>query len=144
MNLHPQLKNYKFYVILFGDIVIFILAHIFAYLGRFEFSLTPEIIGQIKTVLIWLVPLKLMVFLIFGLYRGMWRYTGIRDLWLLLQATIVSSLLIIAIIFYTNKFVGYSRTVFVADGILTFLLVGGKRVLVRSLFAAFGNGRDFA
>ena len=144
MNLHPQLKNYKFYLMLFGDIVIFTLAHIMAYLVRFEFSLTPALIDQIKTVLIWLVPLKLIVFLLFGLYRGMWRYTGIRDLWLLLQATIISSLIIVVIIFYANKFVGYSRAVFIADCILTFMLVGGKRVIVRSLFAAFGDGLGFA
>ena len=32
MNLHPQLKNPKFYLLLFGDVVIFVLDHIAAYL----------------------------------------------------------------------------------------------------------------
>jgi FlaA1/EpsC-like NDP-sugar epimerase len=142
MNIHLQLKNPKFYLMLFGDAVIFIFAHIAAYLFRFEFSLTTVHIQQIQTVLIWLVPLRLIVFLFFGLYRGMWRYTSIRDFWLLAQATIVSTLLIMVIILYINRFEGYSRAVFIVDGVFTFLLTGGKRMVIRSLLSFLSNPKS--
>ncbi|MEN6487443.1 MAG: nucleoside-diphosphate sugar epimerase/dehydratase, partial [Smithella sp.] len=94
---------------------------------------------QIRVVLVWLVPLKLVVFFSFGLYRGMWRYTSIRDFWLLAQATVVSSLLVIFVLIYLNRFQGYSRAVFIFDGVLTFLLIGGIRMTIRSYFSTYGN-----
>lgn len=135
--MHHQLKNPKFYLLLFGDALLFTLAHITAYLFRFEFSLSPDYLPQIRDVLIWLVPLKLVVFFAFGLYRGMWRYTSVRDFWLIMQATVVSSLLVTFLMIYLNRFQGYSRAVFIIDGILTFLLVGGIRMAIRSSFESF-------
>ncbi len=137
--MHPQLKNPKFYLVLFGDAVIFALAHIAAYLFRFEFSLASLYLQQIKAVLLWLVPLKLIVFFSFGLYRGMWRYTSIRDFWLIAQATVVSSLLATVLMIYLNRFEGYSRAVFIIDGVLTFLLIGGLRMVIRSYYSIYAG-----
>ena len=114
--MHPQLKNPKFYLVLFSDAAIFVLAHIAAYLFRFEFSLTPLYLQQIQTVLIWLVPLQVVVFLFFGLYRGMWRYTSVRDFWKLAQACIVATLFVMTIILVISRFEGFSRAVFILDG----------------------------
>ena len=141
MNLHPQAKNPKFYLVLFGDALIFAMVHIAAYLFRFEFFITPVYLQQIQTVLIWLIPLKLIVFFSFGLYRGMWRFTSVRDFWLIAQATIVSTLLIMAIMLYLNRFQGYSRAVFIIDGVLTFLVIGGLRMAIRSYFTIYANSR---
>ena len=139
MNMYLQLKNPKFYLVLLGDAVIFALAHIAAYLFRFEFLLTPVYLEQIQEVLIWLVPLKVIIFLSFGLYRGMWRYTSVRDFWLIAQASILSTLLIMAVILYINKFQGYSRAVFIIDGVLTFLFIGCVRMAIRSYFTVYAN-----
>jgi FlaA1/EpsC-like NDP-sugar epimerase len=56
------------------------------------------------------------MFFIFGLYRGMWRYTSIRDFWKLSQACIVSTLFVMAIILVVYRFMGFSRAVFVLYG----------------------------
>jgi FlaA1/EpsC-like NDP-sugar epimerase len=140
--MYSQLKNPKLYLVLLGDAALFALAHVTSYLFRFEFSLTPDRLQQIRDVLIWLVPLKLAVFFAFGLYRGMWRYTSVRDFWLIMQATVVSSLLATFIMIYLNRFEGYSRAVFIIDGILTFLLVGGLRMVIRSYFAIYSGSRN--
>ena len=76
------------------DIVLFALSHVVAYFIRFDFFVRPAYMQQIWEVLVWLVPLKFIVFLVFGLYRGMWRYTSVRDFWLIAQATFVSSALV--------------------------------------------------
>jgi len=139
--MYNQLKNPKFYLVLFGDVLLLLLAHITAYLFRFEFSLAPDRLQQIRETIIWLVPLKLVVFFFFGLYRGMWRYTSIRDFWLIAQATIVSSLLTMATMLFLNRFQGYSRAVFILDGVLTFLLIGGLRMIIRSSFILYAKTR---
>jgi FlaA1/EpsC-like NDP-sugar epimerase len=136
-----QIKNPKIYLMIFSDVLIFALSIVISYLFRFEFSLSPIYIQQIKTVLLWIVPLKIIVFLSSGIYRGMWRYTSIRDFWLLARACLLSTLLILAVILYMSGFKGYSRAIFIVDGALTFLLIGGKLMAIRSYFARYANPR---
>ncbi|MGD0020748.1 MAG: nucleoside-diphosphate sugar epimerase/dehydratase [Smithellaceae bacterium] len=85
--------------------------------------------------------MKIIVFLSSGIYRGMWRYTSIRDFWLLARACLLSTLLILAVILYMSGFKGYSRAIFIVDGALTFLLIGGKLMAIRSYFARYANPR---
>ena len=139
MSMYSQIKNPKIYLMIFSDVLIFASSIIISYLFRFEFSLSPFYIQQIKTVLLWIIPLKIIVFLFSGVYRGMWRYTSVRDFWLLARSCLLSTLLILAVILYMSGFKGYSRAIFIADGILTFLLVGGKLMAIRSYFAGFAN-----
>ncbi len=134
--MHRQLKNPNFYLMILSDAVLFATALIMAYLVRFEFTFGPVGVSQVQFVLYWLIPLKISVFLLFGLYRGMWRYTSIRDFWHLSQAVLFSTLLIMAIILYLHRFIGYSRAVFLMDGVFTFLLAGGLRMLIRVFYSS--------
>jgi FlaA1/EpsC-like NDP-sugar epimerase len=143
MNLLLQFRNYKIYLMLFVDAVIFFLALVAAYFVRFEFSLTPVHIHQIQTILVWFIPLKLVVFISLGHYQSIWRYTSIKDLWILAQASLISTSFIMAIILVINRFEGYSRAVFVADGVLSFLLIGAKRIIIRSILEIFGERKSF-
>ncbi|MGC9975267.1 MAG: polysaccharide biosynthesis protein, partial [Syntrophales bacterium] len=120
-----------------SDTLLFAIALTAAYLFRFEFRLDQGEINQIKTVLTWLVPIKLIVFFSFGLYRGMWRYTSVRDFRRLAQACIISMLLIMVVVLYLYRFQGFSRAVFLIDGILTFVLTGGLRFTIRAYFISF-------
>jgi FlaA1/EpsC-like NDP-sugar epimerase len=137
--MNPQLKNPKFYAMILMDIFIFIVALCLSYLIRFEFYFAHIDIKQIYGLLFWMVPLKSIIFLFIGLYSGMWRYTSVRDFWLLARACFLSMVLIILIILAINRFAGYSRSVFVADGIITFFLSGGVRMAIRSFYSARMN-----
>jgi len=134
--MHRQLKNPNFYLMILSDAVLFTASLVMAYLVRFEFTFGPVGISQVQFVLYWLIPLKISVFLLFGLYRGMWRYTSIRDFWHLSRAVLFSTLLIMAIILYLYRFIGYSRAVFLMDGVFTFLLAGGLRMLIRVFYSS--------
>lgn len=139
MIINPQLKNPKFYTMILTDVFVFIVALFLSYLIRFEFSFARIDIEQIYGLLFWMVPLKFIIFLSVGLYRGMWRYTSVRDFWLLVRACFLSTVLIMVIILAINRFEGFSRGVFVADGIITFFLAGGVRIFIRSFYAALVN-----
>lgn len=134
-----QLKNPKLYIMIFSDAALFAAALAISYLFRFEFRLHAVEMQQIKTVLIWMIPLKLIVFYGFGLYRGMWRYTSVRDTKLLATASLVSMLSAMAVILYLYRFQGYSRAVFLMDGILTFLFCGSLRLSIRLYFSRQGK-----
>jgi len=122
-----------------ADVVLFTVALCLSYLIRFEFSFDNIHVGQASSLLLWMVPLKVVIFMIGGLYSGMWRFTGIRDLWLLARACFLSTMFIMLIILFTKGFQGYSRGVFIADGIITFMLTGGVRMLIRSFYAVRVN-----
>ncbi len=137
-----QFKNANFYLMLLSDALLFTAALIFAYLFRFEFSIDAFYAEQIRKMLIVVVPLKLCAFFLFGLYKGMWRYTSTRDFWRLIQASTASTLLIMTFILIVYRFEGYSRAVFMIDGGLTFLMAGGLRMLIRTFYLRFGrNGQ---
>jgi FlaA1/EpsC-like NDP-sugar epimerase len=129
-----QLRNRNFYLMVSGDMVLFVLAHAGAYLIRFDFELSAGILNQILSLLPVLVLVKTVTFLYLGLYRGMWRYSSLSDVWKLLKATILSSLVIVSVILFLQHFHGYSRGVFVIDAGLTFLFTGGLRIAVRLLY----------
>jgi FlaA1/EpsC-like NDP-sugar epimerase len=137
--MNPQLKNPKFYAVILTDVFIFIGSLFISYLIRFEFSFTQINIEQIYGLLLWMVPLKFTIFLFIGLYHGMWRYTSVGDFWLLARACFLSTILVMVIVLIINRFEGYSRSVFVADGIITFLMTGGMRIFIRSFYALHGN-----
>ena len=129
-----QLKNLNFYLMVLGDMVLFVMAFAGAYFIRFDFEFSADILNQIISILPILVPVKTVTFLSLGQYRGMWRYTSLSDVWKLLRATILSSLVIISVILFLQRFQGYSRGVFIIDAGLTFLFTGGLRIAIRSLF----------
>ncbi|MGV8081406.1 MAG: polysaccharide biosynthesis protein [Syntrophales bacterium] len=142
--MREQLKNPRFFLKLAIDGALFVAAHIVAYLFRFEFSIDQTRLWQIKMVLPWLIPLKIVVFYRLGLYHGMWRYTSIRDFWLLAIGTAMTTLISIAVVFLLYRDANFSRAVFLMDGGLTFMLAGLHRLLVRSYYmtqARVGNGR---
>jgi FlaA1/EpsC-like NDP-sugar epimerase len=126
-----QLKNPRFHAMIVIDAVGFTTALILAYGFRFEFNLTCVQTQAILAMLPVFVAGKLVVFWFFKLYKVMWRYSSLGDVWRLAQACMVSTLLSVSIVVYSTTFQGCSRSLFLLDGILTFLLAGGIRVAVR-------------
>ncbi|WP_461210621.1 polysaccharide biosynthesis protein [Desulfocurvus sp. DL9XJH121] len=125
------LKRFNFYLLLGMDTGLIVLAHVLAYLTRFEFVIPHEYLGRIGVILPALVLIKLVCFFFFRLYRGMWRYTSLPDLINILKAVTASSLLLVGYVALTHRFAGFSRSVFLLDWLYTALLVGGLRIGIR-------------
>ncbi|MBU0729374.1 MAG: polysaccharide biosynthesis protein [Proteobacteria bacterium] len=126
-----QVKNTNFWIVIFTDIVLLCGAYFLAYLIRFEGHIAGPQLVNIKTVLPFYIPLKLLVFSFFGLYRGMWRYTGLIDLMNIVKACAVVAFVALGGLLLVNRFEGFSRSVFVIDALLTFLMISGVRVALR-------------
>lgn len=130
-----QFHNPRFYIVLAADTAIFIMAFVGAYLLRFDFALEPFYRSQILRLLPLLLPGKVVIFFLFGLYRGMWRYTSRRDLWRLGRASIVSTFYYIIATIYINGFQGVPRSVFLMDGLLTLIMSGGLHLGIRFIYS---------
>jgi len=124
------------------DSVIFAMACAGAYSLRFEFRITHEYMRQMAMVVSFIVPADLVLFYIFGLYRGMWRYTSVVDFWRLAEACLISMLLNYTYVFLL-RFEGFPRTILILNAVLMFLMAGGARIFARSLYVARMKHKGF-
>jgi FlaA1/EpsC-like NDP-sugar epimerase len=69
-----------------------------------------------------------------GLYRGMWRYTGLSDLWKIGRAVFMAEAALILYVAFASHFTGYPRSIFILDSLLAFVFACGARVFIRSLY----------
>ena len=135
-------KNPKFWLILGVDIILIVLAHYLAYAIRFESSLHGVTLRQFFELLPLLVGAKIPLFYIFGLYRGMWRYTNLHDIVTILTASLIASLTIVSLLLFGNRFIGFSRSVFLLDFFFTFGFISLHRVLIRYLYQKMSGIRS--
>lgn len=124
------------------DVILIILCYWCAYAIKFgPFSNSPAWQLFIRTLPV-LVFVKMSAFLAMGVYRGLWRYTSIDDLIGFAKAVILSSIGSLLVVLFAFRFEGFSRIVFVIDGVLMFLLLAGSRMafrLFRQLLPAAGR-----
>jgi len=130
-TLHTH-RNLRLMVV--ADACLFVGAYLAAYLIRFDAVIPAKHVAVLKATLVPMLLCKMVVAHYFGLYRGMWRYTSLVDLMNVFKAAFVSSLLIYSTVLFLRSLAGFSRGVFLLDGLLTFLFVGGLRVGIRLYF----------
>ena len=102
-----------------------------SYALRFNTLYLGQHIRQILTILPILLAARLGLFISFGLYRGMWRFVGMRDLVALIQAVTLGSGLTAGLLFMLSRLQGYPRSVFIIEWFVAFVLVGGSRFAFR-------------
>lgn len=125
------IRNKHFYWMLLIDAALITAAYVLAYLLRFEGSIPQYQIANLRKTLPFLIPIKLIVFYFFQLYRGMWRYTSILDIKNVILASTASSIIFLMTTIYAYHFVGFSRSIFIIDWGLTIFLIGGVRIAIR-------------
>jgi FlaA1/EpsC-like NDP-sugar epimerase len=124
-------------LILLLDAVLLCGAFYGSQLIRFEFNPPDWAMARFRQFLPLVVILKLFCFYWMGLYKGMWRYTGMADLINIIKAATVASLGLIVFVLYKTRFDMVSRSVFVIDWGLTVMLIIGLRVVIRLCFENF-------
>ncbi|WP_018412816.1 polysaccharide biosynthesis protein [Methyloversatilis thermotolerans] len=113
------------------DIVLAASAWYLAYLLRFNFSIPPEYFHSFLVTLPWVVLSQAVVFRLFGLYQGIWRFASLPDLQRLVRTIGAASLCAPVIVLMIMPSV-VPRSVYVLDPILLMLLMGGARFAYRA------------
>ncbi|MBF0496578.1 MAG: polysaccharide biosynthesis protein [Deltaproteobacteria bacterium] len=131
MNLiKANFTNRKLWVVIFLDIVIFGGSYYLSYWLRFD-VIPPYYLNLFVQSVALVIACKLIIFYFSGLYRGLWRYTGISDMVKIVVAASLATPVVVALITYYHRFTGYPRSIFVLDLILTIILAIGIRVAIR-------------
>jgi FlaA1/EpsC-like NDP-sugar epimerase len=134
--------------ILLGDLPLFALAAYAAFLLRFDWYF-PQHRPEFLPYLLAAPAIKVAVFYAFGMYRRFWRYATIEDMVALGMAGSVASVAM-AIFVSVGIFFGFiyefSRSVLVADWLLSICVTGAYRISVRVVGESQGKkrrGADF-
>jgi len=81
---------------------------------------------------VWLaLAAQAVVFWATGLYRGLWRFASMPDIWNIFRACVLGAIAVAAVLFLYNRLVTVPRTVLVLYPIVLSLLLGAPRLLYR-------------
>ena len=127
-----MLRNRHFFLI---DLALLPTAAIVSFALRLDAAGMQNWTSAILAWIILSVPIKLLVFYWFGLYRQFWRYASVDELVLVALATavgeIVAAALLFAVVIPLSGINSFPRSIPLIDGLLTLLVVGGPRFAVR-------------
>jgi UDP-GlcNAc:undecaprenyl-phosphate/decaprenyl-phosphate GlcNAc-1-phosphate transferase len=118
------------------DFFLIAFAYYLAFGLRFEFRLGDSLMTLYLASLPIVVVTAYVAFLAMGVYRGLWRYTGLDDLVRIGAAALSAGGLAMAALTVLYGFVGYSRVVFILYALLLFVGMAGSRLSFR-LFGLF-------
>ena len=113
------------------DAILISLSYYASYIlifGSFEQSETWELF--IKSLPI-LIVLKLFAFLAAGVYRGLWRYTGIKDFITFSKGVLLGTIISVLALLFLYRFQYFSRAVFILDALLLFTAISSSRLAFR-------------
>ncbi len=124
-------RSRNFYLMLLLDASLVAGAYYLAFYLRFDGDIPEGFLWLFSRSVAPLVVLKILIFFAFGLYRGMWRFTGLNDLRNVVAASLAATMTMIVYFTLLGRALGFPRSVFVIDFVMTLMFVGGARVAVR-------------
>ncbi|MDR2839225.1 MAG: polysaccharide biosynthesis protein [Azonexus sp.] len=131
MKKTQPLHNLRTLAAFLHDVLAVVLAWLLAFWLRFNFEIPAQFALTTYSTLAWLLPLFTGLFLLFGLYRGRWRFASLSDLHHLIAAVGVGSLMMTAVILFF-RLPNIPRSVLVMYPVLLAAIMGGSRFAYRS------------
>lgn len=125
------MKNPRTVAAFIHDVLAACLAWLLAFWLRFNFDVPPAFAEVAFHSLVWVLPIFAALFLLFGLYRGLWRFASLADLQHLAAAVGAGALLTTLVV----KLFGLAsipRSVLVLHPLLLAIVMGGSRFVYRS------------
>ena len=113
------------------DFGLIAVAYYAAYRLRFEGAAFDDNFGFFRQSLPVVVACQLAALGFAGAYRATWGHFGLMDAVMLGRAVVGGTVAAVLVMLYLYRFAGYSRTVFLIDGVLLLLALVATRVSLR-------------
>ena len=124
------------FLLFISDIFIVVFSLFLSIIFRFEFKIPDSLVNYLTiSNIIIIISIKIISFRIFGLYKGMWRYTSIWDMFNIIKANIGANSFAVVLIAYTYGFANISRSLFMIDLIVCTCLISTSRLGIRVFFS---------
>ncbi|RII27934.1 MAG: polysaccharide biosynthesis protein [Geobacter sp.] len=144
------LKRFIFFFL--GDALIVTLSLYLALYLRFDLRIKPGYIPLITEALPFFLVVKLALFAVFKVYKMTWRFVGLIELYNIGLATLVAEAFLMVLLVITplpylhldHYGVHFPRSLFILDGLISFLFVCALRISRRGYLEVIRNKRSFA
>jgi UDP-GlcNAc:undecaprenyl-phosphate GlcNAc-1-phosphate transferase len=121
------------------DVVLVAMAYYGAYLIRFDGVLPQEHLTVVLNTIPLVIVIQVPFFLVMGVYRGLWRYTGISDLMTIAKAVLCGTAFSTITVLLIYNFRGPSRGASILYGLLLLLLMAASRLSFRMIPVLIGS-----
>lgn len=112
------------------DMVLICLAYFLAYALRFDWRIPPEELKVFGLSLPLVLIIRSTVLLLYRVYKHIWKYVSVNDLFVIVKACTIGSVLYLVVMFFLGIRV-FSRSIFLIDWLLVMLFIGGLRIFLR-------------
>ena len=110
---------------------------------RFDGAVPPAIAHACRLTLVLLVAFRLATFAYWRLFDGLWRYTGLPELRRLVLASTAGSFIAFAVeMLFTHQ--GTPRSVYLGNWLASIVLIGGMRMVMRTIYERARGDSDGA
>ena len=118
--------------VIIHDSIAISLAWFVSVFARFNFEMPPEAyIDAALTAFPAVVLIQTLIARFFGLYKGLWRFASLPDLWNIIRAAGLGSVLIALALFVYNRLDGIPRSILILYPVFLIFLLGGPRLAYR-------------
>lgn len=116
------------------DLIAIVIAWEGAYWLRYNLGVIPEVFAEQSIVLLpYVVVTQAITYIVFGVHKGLWRFTSMPDMFLIIKSTLLSTITIAVVIFFATRLTYVPRSIFVFYAILLILILCGSRTMYRLL-----------
>ena len=117
---------------LFLDVFISLGTILLSYLLRFNFLIEPNYYASIITIILLLIPIKIVTFLLFKVYHVAWRFFGLTEYKQIVLAHIVSyGFFALVYLIFRNDTIPFPFSVIIIDMFLSIFFIGLLRISKR-------------
>ena len=125
------LSKYRRLIIMTLDFGFIVLANYLAFWLKFEGQIPSDATQIFLETLPWLIVIRGIVFMVFRLNEGLWRYISIWDLKKIIGGVLAGTMAFYALVNWGFSFTGYPRSIYIIDSILLIGFLCGIRLAVR-------------
>ncbi|MCF6324144.1 MAG: polysaccharide biosynthesis protein [Gammaproteobacteria bacterium] len=113
------------------DLLMVVLAWGLAFYTRYNFSLPDSAWAMVWQTLVIVTIAQAIVFWATGLYKGLWRFASLPDMWNISRAAIIGVLAISLCLFLFNRMEGVPRTILLFYPVYLVFLLSVPRITYR-------------
>ena len=125
------LSHYRQPIIFACDLALIVAANYLAFWLRFDGHIPPAETQLFLQTLPWLLGIRGMAYMVFGLNEGLWRYISIWDLKKIVSGVLAGTLAFYGLVNWGLGVTNYPRSVYIIDSILLVGFLCGIRLAVR-------------
>ena len=118
--------------VIFYDLIAILIAWSLSLFARFNFELPPQaFINAAVAAFPVVLCLQALISRYFGLYKGVWRFASLPDLWNIIRAAALGSVSIALVLFAINRLENIPRSLLILYPFFLVFLLGGPRLAYR-------------